>query len=279
MTSARLLTGEVLGVPVQIEATSDNYATISNLFVDLFATPTSAEPAVRLVPNMTAGPIDLAALLAELTWATVAASPLLCMHAAVVAGADGLVVIPGRSGLGKTTLAACLVQAGFGYVSDECLAVHRETGQITAFPRPLALDGDVWSMFSQVADATPPPGTEAFISPHVLGKVGPAHGTVRDIVLAVRDPSYPISKVSLEATTRGPAVELLLTRAFNHFRDPAASFAAVVALVRQARVWRATYSHAPVFAALMSRRFGIHDRSWSAQEHDQATDRLRSGQG
>lgn len=55
---------------------------------------------------------DPSLALAELTRIGAEHSPLLCMHAGVVAGADGMLVVPCHSGLGKTTLVAALVQRG-----------------------------------------------------------------------------------------------------------------------------------------------------------------------
>jgi hypothetical protein len=51
------------------------------------------------------------------------------------------------------------------------------------------------------------------------------------------------------------AVPALLSRSFNHFRDPAASFRTVVELVGQAQVWRAGYQDAPELARLLASRW------------------------
>jgi hypothetical protein len=191
------------------------------------------------------------AALGELTRLGIAHSPLLCIHAGVVSGPEGLVVIPGPSGLGKTTLVAALIRAGFGYVSDEALAVDRATRQATAFPRPLSINGDVWPLLGDTIGDAPPPGTETLVAPSLLGRVDTAGGRVRDIVLAQR-PAAPV----LERTRRGDAVVALLRHSFNHFAEPAASFRAVVAVVRDARVWRAGYTDAPELAGRLADRLG-----------------------
>ncbi len=197
--------------------------------------------------------------LAELTRLAVTHSNLLCMHAGVVSGPRGLIAIPGRSGLGKTTLVAALVRAGFGYVSDETLAINRDTGHVTPFPRPLGLGADVWPVLDLPGDP-PPPGRERCLPATYFGAVDKAGGVVADLVLARRAPG----ECRLEPARRGDAVGELLTRSFNHYRNAEASFHAVVELVRHARVLRAEYDEAPVLAQLLA-------ASLNADQPDAAT--------
>ena len=190
---------------------------------------------------------SLPAALAELTSFAAAHSHLLCMHAGVVSGRAGLVVVPGHSGLGKTTLVAALVRAGFGYVSDEMLAIDRSTGRAVAFPRAFGLAGDVWPVLGLPGDP-PAPGEERYLPPDRFGRVDTAGGAVTDIVLVER----MAGRAAVVPASRGPAVAELLTRSFNNYRDPAGSFRAVVALVRGSRVWRAQYAEAPDLAAVLA---------------------------
>lgn len=190
------------------------------------------------------------AVLAELTRLAVTESPLLCVHAGVVAAGHGSLLIPGTSGLGKTTLVAALVRAGFGYLSDEVLAVDRARGVLSAFPRPLALAAESWTLLGLDPASTPDTGQERLIGVHELGSIGrPA--PVREILLAERRPGPP----ELSRLPRGVAVQAILSRSFNHFRDPAGSFHAVLDLIRQATVWRAGYQDAPELAELLAGRW------------------------
>lgn len=241
---AGLITLRVLGATVAVRAD------VAARFTEL--PRTEVPPAAPPVATVGAEAADVA--LAELTRLAVEHSPLLCIHAGVVSGPDGLIAIPGQSGLGKTTLVAALVRAGFGYVSDEALAVDRATRRVTAFARPLALAADVWPLLGPGLGAAPAPGTEQLVDPCVLGRVGPDEGWVRDVVLARRG----AGPVRVEPAARGEAVPALLGRAFNHYRDPQASFRAVVGLVRQARVWRASYSQAPELAEQLAGLLGVH---------------------
>jgi hypothetical protein len=237
------VTLQVLGAAIAVPA---------DLARQLGRLPTTDGPADAEVPDG-----DPAEALAELTRLAVAHSPLLCVHAGVVSGPDGLIAIPGESGLGKTTLVAALLRAGFGYLSDEALALDRDSGAVTAFPRPLSLRGDVWPLIG-LAPA-PAPDEERLVPPAALGRAAATGGRVRHIVLARRVPGPP----QLDRAPRGEAVQALLRRAFNHYRAPEESFRAVVSVVRAADVWKASYADAPDLAELLRRQL-THSASATA---------------
>jgi hypothetical protein len=60
----------------------------------------------------------------------------LFVHAGVVGWQGRALVVPGRSGCGKTTLVAALVRAGAVYYSDEYAVLDRH-GRVHPYPRPL----------------------------------------------------------------------------------------------------------------------------------------------
>lgn len=262
------LTGSLLDVPVTVTAPPQLLAKLAEEFTVLFERPPGPGPACELrlhedgtVDGAVTGREDPRAAatleqavqnaLAELTRLVLARSPLLCIHAGVVAGADGLVVIPGASGHGKTTLVAALTQAGFPYVSDEVLAIDRSTQLVTPFPRPLALDARSCGVLG-LGPATPSaPGMEHLMQPTALGVVGAA-GVVTDIVLSYRRDSPP----TFTATNRGGAVTSLLSHAFNHYRAGPASLRTVLSLVRNSRVWAAEYRNATELVGPIVSRLG-----------------------
>ena len=65
------------------------------------------------------------------------------MHAGVVGWKGWALVLPGKSGAGKTTLVAELIRAGATYYSDE-YAVLDERGRVHPYARPLAVRVDGW---------------------------------------------------------------------------------------------------------------------------------------
>jgi len=61
----------------------------------------------------------------------------LLFHAAAVSRRDRVVLIPGQTGAGKTTLAGRLVDRGLRYLTDELSYVPDESVSVLGFPRPL----------------------------------------------------------------------------------------------------------------------------------------------
>ncbi len=75
---------------------------------------------------------------------------LVMVHAGsvVTPGGAGL-VIPASSGLGKTTLVAGLVQAGFGYLSDEAAVFDPDTARLHPYPKRLTLKATARDKFPE----------------------------------------------------------------------------------------------------------------------------------
>jgi hypothetical protein len=185
--------------------------------------------------------------LARITEVIVRESPLLGIHAGVVGTADGAIAFPGHSGLGKTTLTACIVRSGYTYRSDEVLAIDRTTLLTHPFPRPFGLGPGSWPVLGLPPETLPSPESERLLPAEEFGPVDDRVVPVTDIVLAVRDGSI----ATLTPLRRGLAVERLLELSFNHYTDPAGSFRAAVGVVRNARVWAAHYGDAPDLSALL----------------------------
>jgi hypothetical protein len=70
-----------------------------------------------------------------------ASSQRLFVHAGVVAWKGQVIVIPGRSQSGKTTLVRAFLKAGASYYSDE-YAVFDAYGRVYPFPRALSIRGE-----------------------------------------------------------------------------------------------------------------------------------------
>lgn len=194
----------------------------------------------------------LAIGLADLTRMLIDRSPHTCVHAAVVSSATSVIAFPGASGLGKSTLAAAVVRAGFRYLSDEALAIDPESLTVAPFARPLALDANSWALLS-LASAPPPEGQEGFVRATRLGQLDHERRGLTDIVLVERADG----PMRLTPTSRSGAVSVLVERSFNHYRAPLETFRTVVRVVRGCRVWSGTYSDAPSFAELLADQFGV----------------------
>jgi hypothetical protein len=244
--TVQILNTTLLGVRIELRAIPPLAQRLAADFADLLNADegTSSPDVVSIDATEFTDPVEVLALL---TRTLVEHTPLLCIHAGVVAAPDGLIAFPALSGVGKTTLTAALVRGGFDYVSDEALALDRTSGLASPFPRPLSLAGDVWPLVLPERSDPPPPNYERLVSGSEFGRVARGPGTVRHILLPARRPGGP----QLEAVRRGDVVAELLRRCFNHYVDPAASFSTIVALVRGARVWRARYEQAPDLVPLL----------------------------
>jgi hypothetical protein len=74
----------------------------------------------------------------------------LILHAGGVERGGIGVVFPGDVEAGKTTLIAGLVRAGWGYLTDEGVAVDRENLVIDPYPKPLSIDRGAWPLFPEL---------------------------------------------------------------------------------------------------------------------------------
>lgn len=205
-------------------------------------------PATVVAPDVAIGPLEGA--VAALNREFLERYSGLALHAGVVGDERRLVVLPGASGHGKTTLTAACVQAGWAYVSDEALCLHRDTGCVEGYPKPLSLDQRSLSLLGLPAPADGM--AESYVAPGDLGDVlEPYERTVSDVVDLVRVPG---ASPELEPLHRADSIGLLLPRCFNHYLDPVSSFLLLSDLARQARCWRLTYDEPGAAAEVLLRR-------------------------
>ncbi len=87
----------------------------------------------------------------DLNRRVVEACPDLLLHAGGVVDGGVGVALPGQMEAGKTTLTAGLVRAGLGYLTDEALALDRETLRVNPYPKPLSIDPGAWALFPELA--------------------------------------------------------------------------------------------------------------------------------
>ena len=85
---------------------------------------------------------------AEVVRRTTPRYPLLHAAAAVLRGVA--VLLPGPPESGKTTTVAGLVRAGFGYLTDEAVAIDPDTMLARPYPKPLSVDRGSWDVLADV---------------------------------------------------------------------------------------------------------------------------------
>jgi hypothetical protein len=142
------------------------------------------------------------------------------VHAAVVAWRGRLLVLPGRSYSGKSTLTAALVRAGATYYSDE-FAVVDSAGAIHPYPRPLRLreDEDGGERLTSVADVGDVVGSQP-LRPTVIAALRFGHAAAPPRLRVVSPGAAALALVANAVPARQRPVEVLAMLA--HVADCAA---------------------------------------------------------
>lgn len=168
-------------------------------------------------------------------------------HAGVVRHPSGRVLVfPGSSGTGKSTLTAAAVLAGFEYLSDEALCVPY--GERAALPYLKPINLMDWSRSHLGIDDDIV--TERPVSPLAIGKAHRDAAQVTDIVHLKRPQPLSISRVGSNRS-----VGTLIEMSFNHYRQPEMTFRTVTGLAGGATTWELSYTSAVEAAAELFERF------------------------
>lgn len=140
------------------------------------------------------------------------------VHAAVASLDGRAVILPGRSGAGKTTLAAALALAGWTYLSDEVAVIGAGGAEVRPYPRPLALEPGSWDLVPKAVNRWPVGVPHLvrdlrLVLPASLGTAGPAGPAVP---VAIVFPEVGAgARTRLEPLGRAEALERLLPLTFN----------------------------------------------------------------
>jgi hypothetical protein len=172
------------------------------------------------------------------------------VHAGVVAMGGNAIAFPGESGIGKSTLTAACIDAGFAYVSDEALCIDHDHGHVVPYPRPIALSPHGWHLarLSGAPENGIDDGVEVLFSAAQLdARLTADVLKLAHVVQLVRDEG-PARLVSMP---RSRALASLLEMSFNHYKDPDGSFRTASQLAVEAHAWRLEYSDPQQAARLL----------------------------
>ena len=177
----------------------------------------------------------LSALEAELRQAVAAAARgWVFVHAGVVGWRGRAIVVPGRSGAGKTTLVAELVRAGATYYSDEFAVLDRR-GRVHPFAKPLSIRGE-----EGVAVSTPVAA--------LGGRAG--EGPLRPILFALAH-HRPGGRFRPTRLSPGQALLAMLAHTVPVRRRPKASLHALQAALSRSLVIRGARGEAAATAQVL----------------------------
>jgi len=166
------------------------------------------------------------------------------LHAAALARDGKALVLAGKTGAGKTTLATWLVCRGFDYLTDELVHVDMQALCVSGFARPLHLKEPARALFAGVVDVdggdaimASPLGTH--ISPTRLG----ARAARRARPCAVVLPAYRAgAPLDLHPLAKAQAATRLMGCLVNARDRPQHGFGEVAGLVQAVPAFAMTYS-------------------------------------
>ncbi|MDX1522257.1 MAG: hypothetical protein R3264_11555 [Anaerolineae bacterium] len=171
----------------------------------------------------------------------------LLFHAAAV-GKDGWgLMLPGQSGVGKSTLTVWLVTQGFSYLTDELAFIPTGTTTLQAFPRPINLKPVARSVVSQFVDVQAHP-QQVWHSRHTTLLLPAALNSdftfyqppLHHLVF----PHYrPGGEFGLQPLTKAQAGLELMQCLVNARNLPGHGFNEITRLCGQVTAHRLTYSH------------------------------------
>ena len=171
---------------------------------------------------------------------------LVHLHAASVARGGRAVVLAGRSGDGKSTLTAKLMQAGWDYVTDEQVTLDEFDRNVIPYPRPLTLRQGVWHLFEGIGGerrADDYHRVETTLAE--LGATAAQHPVEPVLLLA---PQYRALEgdTLLEFRTRAEVVEFLVSCCHDVERIGHRTCAALVDLVSRCAARRLHFSNVDI---------------------------------
>jgi hypothetical protein len=165
----------------------------------------------------------------------------LLLHAAAAERDGRVVMLPGPSESGKTTLVAGLVHAGLSYVTDEAVAFDLDDVLVRPYPKPLDVDAGSWPVLAHLA---PPPDLE--LAPYLTDQWHLAPSSVGTGIVASPAPVRLIiaptyrrgATTTLIPMSRSEAVVVMAEQAFNFRQHGALALATLAALVRSCQCYR-----------------------------------------
>ncbi len=171
----------------------------------------------------------------------------LALHAGAVVSPDGVVtVLPATSGSGKSTLTAALVQAGWGYLTDEAAGICPGSLAVLSYAKPLVLDAS--SCLALGLEPRPSANVDvAELHPNAVVR-GPAPRLHRVVL-----PTYEAgARVQLTRLDTADALVAVAEHALNLRHSGRAGLEALVDLVQQVPCHRLVHGGGPDAVAALT---------------------------
>ncbi len=211
-----------------------------------FKTPVSVYYGGQRLVRLATEPLAVSYVLWHLNRAVVGESPrYLLLHASAAVADDAAIVFPAPMESGKSTLIAGLLQRGFGYLTDEVVAIDPATALVHPYPKPLSIDPGSWEVLGALR-----PALDARLAPYAGAQWHLPVSSVRSE--STRAPARPRllvgpryepgSRTTLEPISGAEGVLLLAENAFNFPAHGTAGLETLATIARGCDCYRLTYS-------------------------------------
>jgi HprK-related kinase A len=172
---------------------------------------------------------------------------VLLLHAAVIERDGRAVLLPGPSGVGKSTLCTALIARGWRLLTDEIAMVRPQGGQVVPHPRPISLKNEAIGIAAKaLPDAylsepfvNPTKGAVAFMRPPTpaIEKAG----EMADPALVVFPRYRPGATVEVEPIEKAQAFMRLVASSANYFTLLESGFETLANLVESCDHYALSY--------------------------------------
>ncbi|HEX6329476.1 MAG TPA: PqqD family protein [Jiangellaceae bacterium] len=159
------------------------------------------------------------------------------IHAAAATRQARAVLLPAPAESGKTTTVAGLVRAGFGYLTDEAVAIDPDTLLAAPYPKPLSIDRGSWAV---LADLRPPhsdrmAGQWQVPARHVRPHAASAAAPVRFVVVPT---FHHGAATALEPMSPAETLLKIADSTFHFGNHPRRNLEVLARIVREAECYR-----------------------------------------
>lgn len=225
----------------------------------LTATGGNSPPLVRIQCDgrPVGGPVKpesvLLSLATDINQRAIASRPnRLVLHAGAVSVRGRAIILPGRSGAGKTTLTAAMLAVGCDYLTDEAVSLDLDTLDVEPYAKPLSLDPVACEALRLDVDYWAPHGVVPPSYLHRQKGFAPARAAV--LVF----PSFEVgARSSMKRIGRAEALVELANNSFNFVDHGGEWLEGLAHVVKSCSAWRFTTGDAREAATMM---FGSGDQ-------------------
>lgn len=175
-------------------------------------------------------------------------------HAGAVEFPEGVVVFPGHSDAGKSTLVLQLVQRGHGYLTDELAALSLDDRRVMSFPKSVCVDPGAQSLFPELA----PQAQRDWSTWHVdLERIASANlGAAGEPVAFVFPEFRRGESVTMRQLTPADALPVLLENSFDFAATGARGAALLLEIASVIPCYSLHHGGQPEHIAVLEELFG-----------------------